>query len=186
MDTVKRILIVEDDVSSATHMLEALQDEPNVIFRLTNNQRDGLSALYDGTDWNAAIFDIKLPWSDFSGLYRRGDELKALTKNDGGLFLAAAFQEQCPGRPMLIWTGFLRAAVDQLDPLVSSGLCMVIEKGFETASIDDAKQFLFRNPKKKRFDEIAWDAVLCQPNLVGVGFDFKKFLNELKENLQRD
>jgi hypothetical protein len=167
-------------------MLEALQDEPNVIFRLTNNQRDGLSALYDGTDWNSAIFDIKLPLSDFSGLYKRGDELSALTINDGGLLLAAAFQEQFPGRPMLIWTGFLRAAADQLEPLVRSGLCMVIEKGFETTSIDDAKQFLFKNPKKKRFDEIAWDAVLCQPNLGGVGFDFKKFLKNLKKKLQRD
>jgi len=185
MKSVTRILIVEDDIHSAFDILKALHDEPNVVFQLANNQSDGIKAIYDGTEWNAAIFDIKLPLSDFSGLYKRGEELSALTRNDGGLFLAAAFQECFPGRPMVIRTGFLKAVIDQIDPLLESGVCMVIEKGFETRSTDDVKKYLFQKPKKKTFGEIAWDVVLSQPNIAGVGFDFKKLLAEIKEYLKK-
>ena len=185
METVKRILIVEDDISSAFDILKALHDEPNVVFQLASNQSDGLKAIYDDTKWDAAIFDIKLPSSDFSGLYKHGDQLSVLTKNDGGLLLAAAFHELFPGRPMVIRTGFLRAVRDQVDPLLEAGACIVIEKGFETSSIHDLKKYLFQKPKKKTVGEIAWDAVLCLPGVWGFSFDLKKFLREIKENLRR-
>jgi len=178
------VLIAEDDIFHVNLIVKDLigGDETNV--RVERTQINALQAMRSGTNWNAAVFDLVLPITDFEGWFKGSKELEALMTVEGGVLLGLAFQEQFPGHPMVLCSShFGETNKQRLKPLVESGVCMLMDKSDASdAQKNELAKFLKKQPVRA-ISEAIWDSFLAKPSMLGIGIDLKQLFQYFKERI---
>jgi len=180
-----RYLVVDDDAGALVYLLRQIERECGTECQIVGSLTEGLREIYGASDWAGAVFDLFLPSDELRGVFGNSAQIEALTAETGGLLLASAFQDRFPGRPMIVWSMW-GPEPGPLQPFVDAGVCRFFDKHkLPNSDTKELGTFLVQSPKPNSVLQIAWDSMLAQPNIGGLGIDLKKTLEDFRKRYSR-
>jgi CheY-like chemotaxis protein len=179
----KRILIVDDDASMMLRFCRRLEEELQAEYATAGSVEEGLTQIRS-SHWDAAVFDLLLPLGAVPRKIGSSAELDVFLHDGAAILLAAAFQENHPGRPMVIWSSAPRP--DGLAVFIDAGVCKFFSKfAFDVGPWSEMIDFLGHPPRSKAALKQFWESVVIQPGVAGVKIDIKKLIEGLGRSPRR-
>jgi hypothetical protein len=86
---------------------------------------------------------------------------------------------------MIVWSA--ASAPPELAPFVQAGVCCFVSKqALDHQALGRIRTFIYGPKNEGSIARAAWESLLLQPNLAGVGIDLKVILARIKDRFQAD